>query len=67
MKNVDRAEAIRYLAGRLCEQVEAHEAHIESGASRYYETRGEGHTVAEIKRAVSIMRDELLQLRKGLV
>lgn len=66
MRNVDRADAIRYLAGRLCEQVEAHEAHIESGASRYCETRGEGHTVAEIKRTVSIMRDELLQLGKSL-
>ena len=67
MRNADRAEAIRYLAGRLCEQVEAHEEHIESGASRYCETRGEGHTVAEIDRTVSIMRDELLQLRKGMV
>lgn len=67
MNNVERAKALKYLAGRLCEQVEAHEEHIESGASRYLETRGEGHTVAEIERTVSIMRDELLQLRKGLV
>lgn len=67
MNDVERAKALKYLATRLCEQVEAHEAHIESGASRYFETRGEGHTVTEIKRTVSIMRDELLQLGKGLV
>lgn len=67
MNDVERAKALKYLATRLCEQVEAHEAHIESGTSRYCETRGEGHTVAEIERTVSIMRDELLQLRKGLV
>ena len=66
MKNTDRAEAIRDLAARLCEQVEAHEEHIESGGNRYGETRGEGHTVAEIKRTASIMRDELLQLGKSL-
>lgn len=66
MKNVDRAEAIRYLAERLCEQVVAHDSHMESAGSIYCETRGEGHTVAEIKRTVSIMRDELLQLGKNL-
>lgn len=66
MKNVDRAEAIRYLAGRLCEQVEEHEMYVESGGSVYCETRGEGHTVTEIKRTVSLMRDELLQLGKSL-
>lgn len=63
MNDVERAKALKYLATRLCEQVEAH---IESGASRYFETRGEGHTVTEIKRTVSLMRDELLQLGKSL-
>lgn len=66
MRNVDRAEAIRYLAGRLCEQVDEHETYVESGGNVYSETRGEGHTVAEIKRTVSLMRDELLQLGKRL-
>lgn len=66
MRNVDRAEAIKYLAGRLCEQVDEHETYVESRGGVYGETRGEGHTVAEIKRTVSIMRDELLQLGKSL-
>lgn len=55
---------IRSIAERLVEQVEAHEEWVTEHGNTLVETRGEGHTLSEISRTVSIMRDELMQLKR---